>query len=120
MGLYDYVRSSYPLPAPFMGLNQTKDIDPYNGGSLQLYWIDPAGYLWTSFKLRHVVCVYDITQYIEIYPEVYASTEHVDYHPMTKDGLNPSLVLHFEHGKLLGYAHGDLFARLAGGSIVVK
>jgi hypothetical protein len=46
MGLFDYVRSSYPLPEPFMGINQTKDIEEFYSGTMTEFWIDPEGYLW--------------------------------------------------------------------------
>ena len=46
MGMFDYVKSSYPLPEPFMGVNQTKDIEDVIGGTLGEYWIDPSGVLW--------------------------------------------------------------------------
>ena len=46
MGMFDYVRSSYPLPEPFMGTNQTKDIEDGIGGTMTDFWIDPDGYLW--------------------------------------------------------------------------
>jgi hypothetical protein len=46
MGMFDYVRSSYPLPEPFMGINQTKDIEDFYSGTMTEFWIDPEGYLW--------------------------------------------------------------------------
>ena len=47
MGMFDYIRSSYPLPSKFLGVCQTKDIEEYGiSGTLTQYWIDPAGYLW--------------------------------------------------------------------------
>lgn len=46
MGMFDYLKSSYPLPEPFMGINQTKDIEDCIGGTLGEYWIDPSGILW--------------------------------------------------------------------------
>ena len=46
MGLFDYVRSSYPLPEPFLGINQTKDIEEDYSGTMTEFWIDPDGYLW--------------------------------------------------------------------------
>ena len=46
MGMFDHVRSSYPLPEAFMGALQTKDIEDGYGGTLTHYWIDPEGYLW--------------------------------------------------------------------------
>ena len=46
MSMFDYLRSSYPLPDPFMGLNQTKDIEEGYGGTMSHFYIDPAGFLW--------------------------------------------------------------------------
>jgi hypothetical protein len=46
MGLFDYVRSSYPLGEAFTGPLQTKDIEPFCGGSMTHYWISPAGELY--------------------------------------------------------------------------
>lgn len=43
--MFDYVRSSYPLPDAFMGENQTKDLQLF-GGTMTHYWIDPKGVLW--------------------------------------------------------------------------
>jgi hypothetical protein len=47
MGMFDYFKSSYPLPEAFTGICQTKDIEDFDiGGSLSNYWLDPSGYLW--------------------------------------------------------------------------
>jgi hypothetical protein len=46
MGMFDYVRSSYPLGEAFTGPLQTKDIEPMLGGSMAHYWISPAGELF--------------------------------------------------------------------------
>jgi len=46
MGMFDYVRSSYLLPEPFMGVCHTKDIEYDIGGTMTNYWVDPSGYLW--------------------------------------------------------------------------
>jgi hypothetical protein len=46
MGLFDYVRSSYPLGEAFTGPLQTKDIEPCCGGSMSDYWISPNGQLF--------------------------------------------------------------------------
>lgn len=54
MGLFDYVRSSYPLLGnPWDQELQTKDLD----NAMLHYWIDPAGQLWeinyqTAFNLE--------------------------------------------------------------------
>jgi len=42
MGMFDWVKSSYPLPEPFMGINQTKDIEEGYSGTMSHFWIDPA------------------------------------------------------------------------------
>ena len=47
MGMFDYVRSSYPLGEEFSGICQTKDIEGYGiGGTMSQYWISPAGQLY--------------------------------------------------------------------------
>jgi len=47
MGMFDYVRSSYPLGEHFSGNCQTKDIEDYwIGGTMSQYWISPAGQLY--------------------------------------------------------------------------
>ena len=48
MGLFDYFRSSYDLGPDFTDvLCQTKDIDDSGiGGSMDEFWVDPAGVLW--------------------------------------------------------------------------
>jgi hypothetical protein len=123
MGLFDYVRSSYLLPEPFMGVNQTKDIDG-DGGTLTDYWIDPKGFLWCgSYMDCHTLEFieegdprfdpekfwanqewvqtgvhgkfkpFPLTKYIEIYPERF-------------DGPWenwPLLRLHFREGTLLNW-----------------
>jgi len=45
MGLFDYVRSSYPLGDDFSGQCQTKDIEDGIGGTMSQYWINPDGQL---------------------------------------------------------------------------
>lgn len=45
MSLFDWVKSSYPLPNEFMGICQSKTLDDA-GGSMSHYWIAPDGYLW--------------------------------------------------------------------------
>lgn len=47
MGMFDYVRSSYPLGEAFTDTEcQTKDMERGIGGTMSHYWIDPAGKLW--------------------------------------------------------------------------
>ena len=43
MGMFDYVRSSYPLGEHFSGNCQTKDIEDGIGGTMTQYWIAPDG-----------------------------------------------------------------------------
>ena len=63
MGLFDWVKSSYPLPEPFMGLNQTKDIEEGYSGTMSNFWIDPAGYLWVGvYKDTHTFETIDVDQ----------------------------------------------------------
>jgi len=47
MGMFDLVRSSYPLGEDFSGNCQTKDIEEYGiGGTMSQYWISPDGQLY--------------------------------------------------------------------------
>ena len=47
MGMFDYLRSSYPLGEHFSGNCQTKDIEEYGiGGTMSQYWISPDGQLY--------------------------------------------------------------------------
>ena len=45
MGMFDYVKSSYPLGEDFSGNCQTKDIEESIGGTMSQYWINPDGQL---------------------------------------------------------------------------
>lgn len=45
--MFDYLRSSYDLGESFTNVEcQTKDIEYGIGGTMTLYWLDPAGRLW--------------------------------------------------------------------------
>jgi len=121
MGMFDYLRSSYQFPEPFMGLNQTKDIECEIGGSLSNYWVDPDGYLWVGH--------YDETHNLEFIAKddprfskkyqflnhewvqtgkhgkwrVHPITKYVEIYPSQWDGKWedwPRLRLHFRSGKL--------------------
>ena len=46
MGMFDCVRSSYPLGEDFSGNCQTKDIEEGIGGTMSQYWICPDGQLY--------------------------------------------------------------------------
>lgn len=46
MGMFDYVKSSYPLGEDFSGQCQTKDIEIGFGGTMTQYWISPVGQLY--------------------------------------------------------------------------
>jgi hypothetical protein len=47
LGMFDYVRSSYPLGDNFTNVEcQSKDMERGIGGTMSQYWIDPAGRLW--------------------------------------------------------------------------
>ena len=46
MGMFDYVKSSYPLGENFSGQCQTKDIESFLGGTMTQYWISPSGQLY--------------------------------------------------------------------------
>jgi len=45
VGMFDWVRSSYPLGENFSGNCQTKDIEEGIGGTMSQYWINPDGQL---------------------------------------------------------------------------
>ena len=124
MGMFDYVKSSYPLPETFMGVCQTKDIEEGYSGTLSEYWIDPAGYLWVGN--------YSGTGTLEFFEEddprydpnakwanhemvptgehgkwrVHPITKYVEIYPSIFDGQWeqwPRLRLHFRSGKLKDY-----------------
>lgn len=46
MGMFDYVKSSYPLGENFTDICQTKDIEDGIGGTMSTYWISPNGELY--------------------------------------------------------------------------
>lgn len=48
MGMFDYFKSSYPLPGVFMVECHTKNIEEDYGGTMSHFWLDPAGYLWVG------------------------------------------------------------------------
>ena len=48
MGMFDWFKSSYPLPDAFMVECQTKGIECDLGGTMSHYWLDPSGYLWVG------------------------------------------------------------------------
>lgn len=94
MGLYDSVRSSYNLGEEFTNVSlQTKDIQDFIGGTLDFYWIDTSGKLfsidfsnaidpvetnkpfpafeWISNGNRGKVSPVYITKYVEVYGNPY-------------------------------------------------
>ncbi len=48
MGMFDYLKSSKDIGKLTNIECQTKDIEDYIGGTMNFYWIDPAGVLWTT------------------------------------------------------------------------
>ena len=46
--MFDYVRCSKDIGELTDVECQTKDIDPWGGGTMTFYWIDPAGAIWYS------------------------------------------------------------------------
>ena len=122
MGMFDYFKSSYPLPEAFMAECQTKDIEDFGiGGSLSHFWLDPAGYLWVGH--------YDGTHNLEFIAKgdprfsekhqflnhewvrtgkhgewrVHTLTKDIEIYPSQWDGKWedwPRLRLHFRSGKL--------------------
>ena len=124
MGMFDWVKSSYPLPEPFMGINQTKDIEEGYGGTMSNFWIDPAGYLWVGvYKDTHTfeTIEEDDPRYdpkfawvnYEWVPTgkhgkfvVHPITKYVEIYPEQWKGKWedwPRLKIHFKHGKLQDY-----------------
>jgi hypothetical protein len=124
MGMFDYFKSSYPLPEAFMVECQTKDIEEGYGGTMSHFWLDPAGYLWVGN--------YTGTSTLEVYEEgdprynpkfswanhewvptgehgkwrVFPLTKYVEVYPSQWDGdykLWPRLRLHFRGGRLIDW-----------------
>ena len=121
MGMFDYVRSSYPLPEPFTKVCQTKDIEEGIGGTLSEYWVDPKGYLWVGNYAGTSTLEFieeDDPRYNsdakwlnhEMVPtgehgkwRVHTLTKYVEIYPSVFDGQWekwPRLRLHFRSGKL--------------------
>jgi hypothetical protein len=124
MGLFDYVRSSYPLPEAFMGINQTKDIEFDISGTMTEFWIDPDGYLWcgdykgtsTFEEISEDDPRYDGKRKFlnfEWVPtgghgkfHVHPITKYIEIYPECHDGEWeewPRLRLHFVRGRLLDW-----------------
>jgi len=117
MGMFDFVRNSYPLGHKFTGQCQTKDIDRCDGGTMSQYWISPVGHLylidysytanfvefkennknkflnfnWVPNGSHGKVRPWLITNYVTIYPEKY-------------DNEWPQAKLHFIDGKLQDFS----------------
>jgi hypothetical protein len=121
MSMFDWIKSSYPLPEDFMKINQTKEIEDGYGGTMSNYWIDPSGYLWVgSYVGCHTLEVYEEgdTKYDpkfkwnnwEYIPtgvhgkwRVHPLTKYVEIYPAEWGGKWedwPRLRLHFKSGKL--------------------
>ena len=122
MGMFDWVKSSYPLPEPFMGLNQTKDIEDGYGGTMSNYYIDPAGYLWVgAYVGTHTLEFLDeddprddpkfkwnnhewVATGVHGKWRVHPLTRYIEVYPQTWDGKWeswPRLRLHFKSGRLI-------------------
>jgi hypothetical protein len=121
MGLFDYVRSSYQLPEPFMGINHTKDIEDFYSGTMTEFWIDPEGYLWCG-DYRGTSTFEEISKGDPRYDDerkflnfewvptgehgkfhVHPITKYVEIYPEKFDGKWedwPRLRLHFKSGRL--------------------
>jgi len=119
--MFDWIKSNYPLPEAFMGLNQTKDIEDGIGGTMTNYWIDPSGYLWySSYRDTHTFEVFeeDDPRYNPEFKwnnhewiptgkhgkfRVHAITKYIEIYPESWDGEWedwPRLRLHIRRGKL--------------------
>ena len=120
--MFDYFKSSYPLPEAFMAECQTKDIEDFGiGGSLSHFWLDPAGYLWCS-KYRDTHTFEKISEDDERYNDKarflnfewiptgkhgkfvpHEITKYIEIYPESWKGKWedwPRLRLHFKSGKL--------------------
>lgn len=131
MGMFDYVRSSYPLGEDFSGNCHTKDIEDGIGGTMSQYWISPDGQLylidyshtadfvelkegdegyselgflnfqWIPNGTHGKVRPYNLTKYVVIYPETWYG-EWKDW---------PDCRIHFKNGIVQDYqilTRGDL------------
>ena len=126
MGMFDYVRSSYDLGPQFTNVVcQTKDIVEDYGGTMNHYWLDPAGYLWcpsyigtNTFEIiEENDPLYQPDRKFLNYQwvptgnhgkyQVYPITKYIKIYPERwqkgewKDW--PQLLLHFKYGKLVEY-----------------
>jgi hypothetical protein len=122
--MFDWVKSSYPLPDSFMGLNQTKDIEEGYGGTMSNYWIDPAGYLWVgTYVGTHTFEVFDeddprydpkfkwlnhewVPTGVHGKWRVCPITKYVEIYPGQWDGKWedwPRLKIHFKCGRLIDF-----------------
>jgi len=124
VGMFDWVKSSYSLPEPFMGINQTKDIEEGYGGTMSHFWLDPTGYLWcgnyegsSTFEIieKHDPR-YDRDRKFLNYEwiptgkhgkyRVHSITKYIEIYPEQWKGKWedwPRLRLHFKCGKLQDY-----------------
>ena len=122
MGMFDYVRSSYPLGEEFSGVCQTKDIEEGIGGTMSQYWISPDGQLYL-IDYSHTADFVELKEGDEGYQEGRLSmlnfkwisngthgrvrptnlTKYITVYPEQWDGEWedwPECRIHFKHGKL--------------------
>jgi len=133
MGMYDYVRSSFPLGEDFSSQCQTKDIEDGYGGTMSQYWISPEGQLYLidySHTADFVKIEKDDPEYNEercwlnfkwvpngthgkVRPWII--TKYIVIYPENYKGPFeswPEAKLHFRYGKLLDFTvntKGDYF-----------
>jgi len=121
MGMFDFLKSSYPLPEAFTGVLQTRDIEDFYDGTMSNYWIDPAGYLWVgdyAGTSTFEIIEKDDPRYssdksylnYEWVPtgehgkwQVHPITKYIEVYPDQWDGKWedwPRLKIHFKYGKL--------------------
>ena len=128
MGMFDYVRSSYPLGESFSGVCQTKDIEEYGiGGTMSQYWISPDGQLYLIDYSRTADFV-ELKEGDEGYSEMallnfrwipngthgkvrpWNITKYIVIYPDQWDGEWehwPECRIHFKDGKLQDYDHSS-------------
>ena len=123
--MFDYFRSSFDLGPQFTNVTcQTKDIEEGIGGTMSLYWLDPAGYLY--------LIDYSHTQDLKIYEpgdpgyseerawmnfewvkngkhgvvRLHPITKYIEVHPENWKGPWqdwPRCRIHFKYGRLMDY-----------------
>ena len=115
MGMFDELRCSSNIGELTNVLCQTKDIDPWEGGSMSFYWIDPSGQMWGADYTGTYDFVFDGVRYTtvrtdtrgKLYPlEITRNIEIYDY-KLQADGYVERVTceLRIFEGKLINYKY---------------